>query len=90
MAADPGKGVGEGRWDRATDVSMSVCVCLCWQEGAVLIISILLSGLSHLVPMAHLAPALTIRNPWDKARKTGVAFCVCSCVFMLYVFASVH
>lgn len=75
---------GEGRWDTATDVSKCVCVCLSWQEGAALVISSLLSGLSHLVPMAQLAPALTIRNPWDNARKTGwcsKCACVCMCIY---------
>ena len=81
LAAAPGKGV-DG-W----------CVCMCvyvsvfWQEGAVLITDGLLSGLSlTLVPMAQLAPALTVLNPWDKARKTGrysecmcVSVCLCEC-----------
>lgn len=77
-----GKGLGEGRWARATGLSTSVCVCVytcvcicmhvCVYVGKnELLISRLLRGLSHYVPMAQLAPALTIRNPWHKARKTG-------------------
>lgn len=63
-----GKGVGEGRWDGARDLCMSVCVYVGKKEP---LISRLLRGLSHFVPVAQLAPALTMHNPWDKARKTG-------------------
>lgn len=67
-------------------------MCLCWQKGAVLIISSLLSDLSYLVPMAQLAPALTIGNPWDKARKTGwCGDCLLMCVtYITEIFVQTH
>lgn len=56
----------------------SCCVCV-GKKGAALIISGLLSGLSHLVPVAPLAPALIITQLLGQCQENRVE-CVCVCV----------
>lgn len=73
------------RWRESGTVPMTcLCVCVLAQKG-VLMIGIPLSGLCHLVPRAHLAPALTICRPSYKSRQTG-----CSCVFTLLFYMMVN
>lgn len=59
LAVLPGKGLSERDGTRNADISVTECMCLSWQEEALLIISGLLAALSPPLSLSH-SPALSL------------------------------